>query len=148
MATLENDLTQSRILLGKGFNINLFDDTSLRWFKNRSNLMRQTYGSTKKDFQLILTGNSEEREVKRLWWTREIPTCECCGIEIKRKPYDKDTGNLCIDCYMYLENTYSKKDKYGFKIKPPITSTIIRNDGFDRRMPRIFEKVLNDEIER
>lgn len=144
MATIENDLTQSRILLGKEFRISLFNDTSLRWFKNRSNLMKQTYGYTKKDFQLVLTGNSEERELKRLWWTRENPTCECCGFEIKRKPYDKDTGNLCIKCYIYLEKEYSKKDKYGFKIKPAMTSTIIRNDGFTRNVPRIYEKVLNE----
>lgn len=132
MATSQNDLTKSHLLMGTSNRILFQNSKALRWFKKRDKMCLIEYPVKDKKVEHVLTGTSEMRMYKRLWKTREILICDCCGVPLNKKPYDKDLDNLCLDCFKRLEMEFSDRDKYGFKKRPSIQSSVIRNDGEKR----------------
>ena len=130
MASFDVDLTQNRVFSSnnKGFRLSLGELAS-RWKWEMDAL------KSEKDDWLVLTGDSEERELKRYYNNQEV-YCDCCGTVIKSRPWDKPLdkyNGLCDSCLVDLGfDEDSRLKKYLFE-KPEIESVSIRIDGEKKR---------------
>lgn len=64
------------------------------------------------EYQPVLTGNKEERELKQLFLEENSGNhCDCCGVYLLVIPWDRTYG-LCRRCQHDMETNYGNKPKY------------------------------------
>lgn len=131
MASFDVDLTSDKIFsshISRGRRISLNELVShWKWEMEVLKSERSEW--------LVLTGDSEERHLKRYYENQEV-YCDCCGSIIKSRPWEKNLdvyNGLCDRCVVELG--FDRDDevrKYLFE-PPEIESVNIRIDGEKRR---------------
>jgi hypothetical protein len=130
MATSKVDLTETKVLTRDKINYNLKEVWEAI---HRENL--KYLNSDERDKGIIPTGQSDEREFKRMYLGNEHNYCDCCGSLIRRKPYEyllDTSGGLCNRCAVGCGFVSLDASKKLFTV-PPVKSAVIRIDGEKRR---------------
>ena len=75
---------------------------------------------------IIATGNKLKRaEIKEYRHMDSLNYCDCCGVRMNKKPWDKEIG-ICHKCNSYYENKDENKKRCPWRIKEVIRNAVIR----------------------